>query len=1158
MSPSEYGCRVVVPKSEVEDRSLFARRLGIAVATPLIALILVGVLLIQQILKMAEDADWVTHTIQVIAVANETKLGIIDQETGLRGYIINGDQLFLETFERARPLDGFERLHALVADNPAQQARFGEARQRYEAWLASALKVIEGGDLADARASESMRDRKRHMDAIREAMREAIKVEEQLQATRVATSQASGAMTKRILIGVLAVVALLLGVLSRRQLDSIATTFRAALDAQRAANAAMEKEMWIRQGQAKLSDALQGDKTTAQVGRSGLATLADYIGADVGAFFVRRDGKWLRCAGVALDSRVAGPETFDEGEGIVGRAAADGRLLDLREVPPDFLKLRSGTGEVAPSQVVVIPATVDGQAQAVIELGFLRPANARTTELLSRVGESVALAVRSSEYKARLRDLLEETQRQGEELQTQQEELKVQNEELEQQTRALQDAQVRMEGQQTELEQINSQLEEQSQALERQRDDLAQSQGELQRANTYKSEFLANMSHELRTPLNSSLILAKLLSDNRHGHLDEEEVKFARTIYSAGNDLLTLINDILDLSKIEAGKLDVRPEEVALPRLLDDLAATFRPVAEQKRLELGLSLEPQAPRGLHTDPVRLQQILKNLLSNALKFTERGGVTLTVSGSAEGTVSFAVQDTGIGIAPDQQEVVFEAFRQADGTTNRKYGGTGLGLSISRDLARLLGGQLLLRSEVGRGSTFELVLPPRFQGGDGPTIAPLQRPTAVGRVTSTPTEASRPAVRQAGPAKTATSAAAPDDREQLVAGARAILIIEDDLRFALTLRDLARELQFAALIAQTGDEGLEMARTYRPSGILLDVGLPDRSGLSVLDTLKHDAATRHIPVHVMSGSDHAQAALEMGATGYEIKPVAHEQLARALQRIESKITQSLRRVLVVEDDHTHRDSTCRLLAGPGVEIVGVGAAKEALEQLTERTFDCMVLDLSLPDRTGFELLEEMASKEQFAFPPVIVYTGRSLSRDEEQQLRKFSQSIIIKGARSPERLLDAVTLFLHQVEADLPPERQRMLREARNRDAVFEGRRILIVEDDVRNVFALKSVLEPRGAKTEIARNGKEALAHLRDKPGVDLVLMDIMMPEMDGLTAMREIRKQAQYAKLPIIALTAKAMSDDRESCLAAGASDYIAKPLDVDKLLSLARVWMPK
>jgi CheY-like chemotaxis protein/two-component sensor histidine kinase len=685
------------------------------------------------------------------------------------------------------------------------------------------------------------------------------------------------------------------------------------------------------------------------------------------------------------------------------------------------------------------------------------------------------------------------------------------------------------------------------------------------------------MSHELRTPLNSSLILARLLADNKEGNLTPKQVSFAETICSAGNDLLALINDVLDLSKIEAGKVEVTPETVSLSRLLDGLVKTFQATAREKRLAFTLTVEPGTDDRIETDPQRLAQILRNLLSNALKFTDQGEVSLRVFPGADGTIAFAVRDTGIGIAEHQQSVIFEAFRQADGSTHRKYGGTGLGLSISRDLARLLGGDISMRSVVGEGSVFTLTLPVVYAGSAALHPAPDQAAAA-----SSPQDAGSPAppardLRSREPRVPAPPAAEwrpsdvrplkptaiEDDRDRLRPDARCLLVIEDDPRFAKILRDLAHERGFQCVVTHSAGDGLSAAAIYRPSAILLDINLPDHSGLGVLDHLKHHSDTRHIPVHVLSVADYTREALERGAVGYALKPVKREQLVDAFRNLEARLSQSLRRVLVVEDDERQRESIRELLENADVQITGVRNAGDALAQLRAVTFDCVVMDLNLPDLSGYELLETMARQDAVSFPPVIVYTGRSLTRDEEHGLRRFSKSIIIKDARSPERLLDEVTLFLHQMEDRLPIERQRMLKTARSREAALEDRRILVVEDDVRNIFALSSVLEPKGATVEIARNGREAIDALTrglidPAAAIDLVLMDIMMPEMDGLTAMRAIRKRAEWKKLPIIALTAKAMKDDQERCLDAGANDYIAKPLDVEKLLSLVRVWMPK
>jgi signal transduction histidine kinase/CheY-like chemotaxis protein len=932
---------------------------------------------------------------------------------------------------------------------------------------------------------------------------------------------------------------------------------------------AIERQTWLRAGQTGLAGRVQGDLRLDSLGSSVLEFLAEYLDARVGAFYtVDPTGRATRMAVYAVTPGFGDRDTWAPGEGLVGQACAARRPVRVQDVPPDYLTVASGLGAAPPRELLVGPLVSDGAVNGVIELGFFRELQPWDLELLGLLSERMSIAVRASTDRTRLENLLEETQRQAEELQTQQEELRVANEELEEQSQALRESQARLEQQQAELEQINSQLEEQTDILSEQKTRLEAAQAvltekseELERASRYKSEFLANMSHELRTPLNSTLILAKLLADNREGNLTSEQVKFARSIYSAGNDLLDLINDILDLSKIESGKMEVKPETVRLARIVETMTQTFRPMAEQKGVRFHAEVRQPAPFDIETDPQRLQQILRNLLSNAVKFTERGEVALEIAGAGDDSVRFSVRDTGVGIPPEQHGVIFEAFRQADGTTNRRFGGTGLGLSISRELAELLGGAIELESRPGAGSTFSLVLPTRYVPKPADASVPSAR---------LPEPAARPAAdaggsaelprrpdRKAG-ARRAQPVAVPDDRDDLGDASRVLLVVEDDPAFARILYDLAHEHGFRCVVAQTADEGIQLAADYRPAAVVLDMNLPDHSGLTVLDRLKRNPATRHIPVQVASVEDHARAALEMGAAGYMFKPVRREELGAALSRLERKMSGSVRSVLVVEDDPVQRDSICRLLDAQDVRTVPVDSAAAALEHLRTATCDCMVLDISLPDASGFELLERMAEEEQYSFPPVIVYTGRSLSSDEEQRLRRYSRSIIIKGARSPERLLDEVTLFLHQVEANLPADRRRMLQAARSRDAAFENRTVLIVEDDVRNIFALSSILEPRGARLKIARNGREALDLLEQSPEVDIVLMDIMMPEMNGYEAMREIRRRENGSRVPIIALTAKAMRDDQERCLAAGASDYIAKPIDVEQLLSLMRVWMPR
>ncbi len=1093
----------------------------------------------------------VTSSHDSITALNDVLSSIKDAETGQRGYVITGEDRYLEpyTIARAEIDSRIARLDGELAAKPEQMARLSILKKHITNKLRELEQTIATRRTQgfDAARDVVMRDSgKVDMDTIRSTVRDIRQAESTQRDLRI--GEMRQAFMRTLVSSILtAVIGLFLA-------TSIAYLIRRTVVSRR-------REAWLQTGQAGLSSAMLGDQDVKQLGDSILKFLSEYFGAHVGAFYAKSGNRFLRMAtyGVPADSPT--PEDFVLGETLLGQAAKDKRAFYLSDVPDGYLSFGSALGQSKPRYLAIAPALSDGEVNAVFELGFVHKANAETIKMLEIASESIGVAVRSANYRGHLQDLLEETQRQSEELQTQSEELRVSNEELEEQSTALKSSQQSLQQQQAELEQANSQLEEQTQILEAQRDDLQRAKAivqvkaqELEQASQYKSDFLANMSHELRTPLNSSLILAKLLADNKEGNLTDEQIKFAQTIQAAGNDLLTLINDILDLSKIEAGHMDVNPAPVELALLASDSSRIFEPLAQQKGLKFETRIAPNAPEYIETDRQRLEQVLKNLLSNAIKFTDKGSVILNIGKTADGKVSFAVTDTGIGISPDQQRLVFDAFRQADSTISRKYGGTGLGLSISRELTRLLGGTIDLTSEAGKGSTFSITLPVTYD-------ADLVRPQGeVMRPSSPPQMISAPAL-----AETAIPAAppVPDDRSKLTAGKRTILVIEDDASFAKILYDLAHEQGFQCILCNTAEDGWLAVRQYMPSAVLLDVGLPDHSGLSVLDRLKHDARTRHIPVHVLSANDYSQTALSLGAVGYMLKPVKREDLMGAFEKLETRMNHHMRRVLVVEDDQVQRESVTKLLASHEVEVVAVGTAAECLERLKATTFDCMVLDLSLPDASGYSLLETLAQTDAYSFPPVIVYTGRDLSESDEQKLRRYSKSIIIKGAKSPERLLDEVTLFLHQVESELPAEQQRMLERARHRDSILEGRRILLVEDDIRNVYAVTNIFEPHGAVVQIARNGREALEVLAKSKNskdaaIDIVLMDVMMPEMDGITATREIRKDNAWRKLPVIMLTAKAMKDDQEKCLAAGANDYMAKPLDVEKLLSLVRVWMPR
>lgn len=1159
----------MIRPSSVDEQS-FRKLLTRNISLPLGVGVLSAVFFVSLITYLLSVIQWVQHTDRVINNLNESARLTIDLETGMRGFLITGDEHFLDPYEVAKPriVSELRSLQELVADNPQQVDRLKRLEALQVEWNNFAQGMIDlRRQSGDYRGAVQAGRGKRLTDEIRKEYDDAVAMEQQLRLERnenvTRTTIFSVVLYLLFVVGISA----LLAYIGRRDLLALSKSYSDNLEAQEKSARRLEQQAWLRNGQTELAEQMLGQLSLNLLGRNILQFCAQYLGTPVAALYVREEHGGLRRVASYGFSREqeAQEQSLYSDEGLVGQAAQHKRLIRLDEVPADYFKVSSGLGDGSPRSVLVVPTRDDDRINGVIELGFLRALSERDVELLELIAGNIGTSIEAARYRQRLQEVLAETQQLNEELQVQQEELKTANEELEEQSRILKESQVHLETQQVELEQTNEQLAEQAQILAEQRDAMdrknnelneAQTQleeraEELQRSSKYKSEFLANMSHELRTPLNSSLILAKLLAENPQENLTPEQVKFAESIYSAGNDLLNLINDILDISKVEAGKLEVRPENASVPRLVDGLRSLFQPLTQDKGLEFKVELQPGAPQMLFTDRQRVEQILKNLLSNAVKFTEKGQVSLTVSAQPGAGIAFAVQDSGIGIARDQQESIFEAFRQADGTTNRRYGGTGLGLSISRDLATLLGGSISVSSEPGRGSIFTLVLPEQYQEAAEPLVAP---PAPVMPVAMPEPDLPQPVAEAPG----ADIARFADDRDKAPFSSRCILVVEDEANFAHILFDLAHELGYHCLVAHGADEGYSLAAQFIPDAILLDMRLPDHSGLTVLQRLKENPQTRHIPVHVISVEDRVEAAMHMGAVGYAVKPTTREELKDVFARLEAKLTQKVKRVLLVEDDDLQRDSIARLIGDDDIEITAVGLAQDALDLLRDNVYDCMVIDLKLPDMLGNDLLKRMSTEDICSFPPVIVYTGRNLTRDEEAELRKYSRSIIIKGARSPERLLDEVTLFLHKVESQLSHERQKMLKTARSRDKVFEGRKILLVDDDVRNIFALTSALEHKGAVVVIGRNGYEAIARLNEVEDIDLVLMDVMMPEMDGFEATVQIRKDPRWRKLPIIAVTAKAMKDDQERCLQAGSNDYLAKPIDLDRLFSLIRVWLPK
>ncbi|MET0319774.1 MAG: response regulator [Duganella sp.] len=1178
-------------KSSMDDQS-FRRILARNITLPLAAGVVSAGVFVILLIYLITTMNWVEHSERVIGSANEISKEMVDMETGLRGYMLAGDEAFLEPYVLSKPkaAASIETLLKLVEDNPAQVDRLRTIQAQHLGWdkyakEMIALRAANGDVTGPVKTGRG----KTQFDEIRRLLDAFIGTEMRMRQERNDTAR-----TVTIVVAVLYLL-LTLGVggalawFGRRELLALSKVYNSVLLQHTEHADLLQQQAWLRTGQSELAQQGIGQLALPQLSAALLQFLARYMDVVVGALYLRApDGSFHRVASYGFSAEWdAREQKMHPSETLVAQAALERRLIRLDQVPADYIQVSSGLGKGSAASVMLAPVDNDGVINGVVELGLLRPITTRDVEFLTLVKGNIGNAIEASHSRQRLQEVLAETQQLNEELQVQQEELRTANEELEEQSRVLEESQASLENQKAELEQTNEQLAEQGAALDQKnaaltkaQQDLEDRADELERASQYKSQFLANMSHELRTPLNSSLILAKLLSENTLGNLNDEQVRFANTIYSAGNDLLNLINDILDISKVEAGKLELVPEQLSMRHVVEGMAMVFEPLAQQKKLAFQVQVADDVPLHMVTDRQRLEQILKNLLSNALKFTSAGQITLSLERVGDDAVGFSVHDTGIGIRPEDQQGIFNAFQQADGTTSRKYGGTGLGLSISRDLAHLLGGAISLASEVGQGSCFTLTMPLAFTAPEaGPRLGSASAPVAIddeGRANAPVTLAHAatpaPAPWKAMAPKPAAAPVEPppprarafdDDRAQLdeLAGAattaRTVLVIEDDANFARILYDLAHEKQYRCLVAFHADEGLELARQYRPDAVLLDIRLPDRSGLSVLQLLKDDATTRHIPVHVVSGSENGEAALHLGAIGYALKPATRDQLMDVFRLIETKLTQKIKRVLLVEDDDRQRDSVVQLISDDDVDIVAVGTGQEALALLRTTIYDCMIIDLKLPDMQGNELLQKMAAEQLAAFPPVIVYTGRNLSRAEEADLHKYSRSIIIKGARSPERLLDEVTLFLHKVEADLSSERQTMLRTVRSRDRVFEGRRILLVDDDVRNIFALTSALEQKGVLVEVGRNGFEAIEKMDANPDIDLVLMDVMMPGMDGLEATRRIRADARFERLPIIAITAKAMKDDQEQCLAAGASDYLAKPIDLSRLYSLLRVWMP-
>ena len=921
---------------------------------------------------------------------------------------------------------------------------------------------------------------------------------------------------------------------------------------------------WLKSGLADLNDAMRGNLNLHDFAANVISEIAEYLDAKIGAFYIRSnssaDAEYILSGSYAYTKNKNIPNVFKPGEGLVGQAALEKRQIVLKNVPKDYIRVTSGLGDSVPRYICLTPVVFQNAVTGIIEIGMLEELSDIQTQYLSEACRLISLSMETVLSREELDRELKRSQNLAEELQTQQEELKASNEELEEQTQLLKFSEEKLQTQQEELKVSNEELEARNDSLEIQkreienaRNDIKIKADELALASKYKSEFLANMSHELRTPLNSLLILSKILFDNKEGNLDKEQVESASIIYNSGNDLLHLINEILDLSKIEAGRMDVHIEAVQLNDIAEHIRNSFKHIADEKGITLEVDIESNMPEFITSDMKRIEQILKNLISNAIKFTKEGGVKIefkkpssdvkfrkTDLNSAD-SISICVTDTGIGISPDKQKIIFEAFQQEEGGTSREFGGTGLGLSISKELAFLLGGEIQLESSKGVGSTFTLYLPIKSQ-----KINNIKDVATANKETKRLSENTRNIERYV---------IINDDRNEILENEKSILIIEDNISFANLLLKECKNKGFKGIIALSGEEGLKLAGQYKPAAIMLEILLPGIDGLQVLDSLKENPKLRHIPVHIMSVEDATLDAMKKGAIGFLSKPPKKEELDNALNTLIQFTNNNIKKLLIAEDDDNLRNSIIKLIGNGDVKTTAVKSGEEVINEFENSNFDCMIMDLGLADITGFELLKLLESRK-IKIPPTIVYTGRELTRDEETLLRNYAASIIIKGVRSEERLLDEASLFLHRVVEKLPSKKRKMIIDLYETDEMFKDKKLLIVDDDMRNMFALSKVLSQKGFHLFKADNGIKALELLKTESDMDLILMDIMMPEMDGYETIKRIRSQEKYFNTPIIALTAKAMKKDYERCIAVGASDYLPKPVDIDKLFSLLRVWL--
>lgn len=1168
----------------------------------------------------------VEHTEQVLERLEYVMSLAKDVESGQRGYCLTHQEVMLRPYEQAAAKlpNAIADVRKLTIDNPRQTQRCDKLSELEIAKVDFARRAVaearKDGFGAAAKLNATL-EGMQLMQQIRSVIDEMEEEEHNLLERRSADADKLLSATSLMTILGAALASLVIGAIAiavvrtlslalqdlQRGFDKIGAgelDYRVSVSGQdefsklggafnvmasklKLSTDASANQGWLNDGLARLSLMLQGERKLEDAARKVLSEFATVLGTRQGVIYAFKSE---HAAELTLLANYAGDasnlkQSFRLNDGLIGQCAAERRSILLSDAPEEYIRINSGLGQSKPRAVVLVPVMFEDKVLAVVEQASLVPFTDIQLRYLEQAANSLGVIFKGIEINQRTEQLLAQEQGLTEELQSQQEELTESNRKLELLASSLQASEEELRQQQEELQATNEELEERARIqlqqnaeleaknieLERLRLSMQEKAQQLALTSKYKSEFLSNMSHELRTPLNSVLILARLLMDNLEENLTEHQIEFARTIHSAGSDLLALIDDVLDISKVEAGAMSIEIEEAPLKDVCSALSSNFKTIAKDKGLQFAIDVDGNVPLTLRTDSRRLQQVLRNLISNAVKFTEKGSVKVKVTRSkggwwignevlnnAETVVAFSIIDTGIGVPDSKRDIIFEAFQQADGTASRKFGGTGLGLAISREITNLLGGEIQLeRSAEGVGSTFIMYLPANYGG-------PAEAPSLVAPVESQKTQAETPLPALAGamfvnpaPAGLTDSIdTMEDDRATIKAGDKTLLIVHQEPEFVKMLMDLAHSRGFKVICADAGKAAFSLVQRFRPDAITLDVGLPDKEGWIFLDRLKRDTSLRHIPVHVISDEERSHQARRLGAIGYSEKPASRQNLTDMLVHLKEFVLRDERRLLIVEDNADERDSLVKLIEGSDVQTKCVSSGEKAIEELKNNRYDCVILDLSLPDMNGFEVLDKIHKDPDCKGVPVIVHTARHLSAQEETELRLKTEAIVVKGTKSPERLLDETTLFLHRIESNLPEQKRKLLEKLHLRDPLLAGRKILVVDDDVRHIFAVTTLLETYDMQVVFAETGRQALDILRATPDIQLVLTDIMMPDMDGYETMREVRKLEKYRNVPIIAITAKAMRGDREVCIAAGASDYLSKPIDSDQLLSLLRVWL--